>query len=105
MHVAYAIFYLNLALLAMGYTHAALVNRQTRDFSQSKSTSTFFENLPKIVGYERGEILLRIAPRMRYAIFREIFLKTDLKHAYLPFAAHLRMLLNGQSNGGTEATA
>lgn len=27
--------------------HAVLVNIQTRDFSQSKSTSTFFENLPK----------------------------------------------------------
>lgn len=37
--------------------HAALVNSQTRDFSQSKSTSTFFfENLPKNSTRERRGI-------------------------------------------------
>lgn len=43
--------------------HAVLVNIQTRDFSQSKSTSTFFENLPK--NSKRREFLAPSSCRRR----------------------------------------
>lgn len=46
--------------------HAVLVNIQTRDFSQSKSTSTFFENLPK--NSKRREFLAP-SPRRRRSKF------------------------------------
>lgn len=47
--------------------HAVLVNIQTRDFSQSKSTSTFFENLPK--NSKRREFLasLSMPPGSKFA--------------------------------------